>query len=265
MKKYYIQYHKAEDLGLPYREPKYDGTNDCFVNGLRFFTKKKVLENAINSICFLIVGFGKKGKMNFYLWSSINIEFVEFKEPLYWAEGSGIQFKNPILLNSFDNFMELKDFTGNFGLGFTDISKLKIANDFIKIADDYENQLSKTRDLENDWEKIKEARKLSISERAEILKKSNKKPEKTRVSVTVYKRNIYVIAETLERAKGVCEKCNNPAPFTKDKDGSEYLEVHHKVPLSENGDDTIENTIALCPNCHRHAHYGINTYNDNDR
>jgi len=38
------------------------------------------------------------------------------------------------------------------------------------------------------------------------------------------------------------------------------LEVHHKVPLAEGGDDTVENAIALCPNCHRHAHYGKTTY-----
>ncbi len=25
--------------------------------------------------------------------------------------------------------------------------------------------------------------------------------------------------------------------------------------LANNGDDTVENAIALCPNCHRKAHY----------
>jgi 5-methylcytosine-specific restriction protein A len=34
------------------------------------------------------------------------------------------------------------------------------------------------------------------------------------------------------------------------------LEVHHKKQLSEGGEDTVENAIALCPNCHREAHYG---------
>jgi len=29
------------------------------------------------------------------------------------------------------------------------------------------------------------------------------------------------------------------------------------VPLSEGGEDTLENAIALCPNCHRKMHYGI--------
>ncbi|WP_256325004.1 HNH endonuclease signature motif containing protein [Nitrosomonas sp. Nm132] len=39
-------------------------------------------------------------------------------------------------------------------------------------------------------------------------------------------------------------------------DGSPYLEVHHKIPLAFGGEDTVVNAIALCPNCHREAHYG---------
>jgi 5-methylcytosine-specific restriction endonuclease McrA len=40
------------------------------------------------------------------------------------------------------------------------------------------------------------------------------------------------------------------------QDGRPYLEVHHVVPLSEGGDDTLENAAALCPSCHRELHYG---------
>jgi 5-methylcytosine-specific restriction protein A len=32
------------------------------------------------------------------------------------------------------------------------------------------------------------------------------------------------------------------------------LECHHVVWLAEGGDDHIENTVALCPNCHRRMH-----------
>nr|WP_275041241.1 HNH endonuclease signature motif containing protein [Halomonas meridiana] len=48
----------------------------------------------------------------------------------------------------------------------------------------------------------------------------------------------------------------NLAPFNRKSDGSPYLEVHHRKPLAEGGDDTVANAIALCPNCHRAAHYG---------
>ncbi|WP_421919547.1 HNH endonuclease [Marinifilum sp.] len=109
-------------------------------------------------------------------------------------------------------------------------------------------------------EEIQKAIKLSKSKRLEKLKKSDPKPKRTLVSQSVFIRNPYVVAEVLERANGICEKCGKHAPFNKDLDNSPFLEVHHVIPLSENGDDTVKNSIGLCPNCHRHAHYGKMTY-----
>lgn len=77
------------------------------------------------------------------------------------------------------------------------------------------------------------------------------------ITTTIYKRNPNVIAYALLRANGHCERCGDAAPFFRASDGSPYLEVHHQVPLSEGGEDTIENTLALCPNCHREAHFGL--------
>jgi 5-methylcytosine-specific restriction protein A len=105
-------------------------------------------------------------------------------------------------------------------------------------------------------DEIKEAMNRSPSERKSRLKHANKKPEQFSVTTTAYKRNPDVIAEVLLRAKGICEKCLKPAPFNKRKNGEPYLEVHHKKRLADNGDDTIENALALCPNCHREAHFG---------
>ncbi|MFV5483444.1 HNH endonuclease [Acinetobacter towneri] len=33
-----------------------------------------------------------------------------------------------------------------------------------------------------------------------------------------------------------------------------YLETHHIVWLARGGEDTISNTVALCPNCHKRMH-----------
>lgn len=79
-----------------------------------------------------------------------------------------------------------------------------------------------------------------------------------RVEVTSFEfiRNPDVIAQVLTRAAGNCERCNAPAPFSRRTDGTPYLEVHHKERLADGGADTVENAIALCPNCHRYAHYG---------
>jgi len=44
------------------------------------------------------------------------------------------------------------------------------------------------------------------------------------------------------------------APFSNDSDGP-YFEVHHIHRLADGGPDQPESVIALCPNCHRRAHY----------
>ncbi|MGL4576739.1 MAG: HNH endonuclease [Burkholderiaceae bacterium] len=58
-----------------------------------------------------------------------------------------------------------------------------------------------------------------------------------------------------ERAKGFCEYCSQ-AGFTKPS-GAIYIETHHIVALCEHGEDRESNVIALCPNDHRRAHYGV--------
>ena len=63
--------------------------------------------------------------------------------------------------------------------------------------------------------------------------------------------------EILQRANNCCENqnCKNPQSFV-DKNGEIFLEIHHKIPYSECKNHTLENCIALCPNCHRMEHYG---------
>ncbi len=73
---------------------------------------------------------------------------------------------------------------------------------------------------------------------------------------TSFARDPQVVAYVERRAKGVCERCKKDAPFLRGSDGRPFLEVHHVVPLSENGQDTVDNAVALCPNCHRECHHG---------
>jgi 5-methylcytosine-specific restriction endonuclease McrA len=104
---------------------------------------------------------------------------------------------------------------------------------------------------------VDQALKDTSEARNDRLKISPKQADKIISQVTIYKRNPDVIAETLIRAAGICEKCKRPAPFKRKKNNQPYLEVHHRIPLSEDGEDTVENTIALCPNCHREMHFGV--------
>lgn len=70
---------------------------------------------------------------------------------------------------------------------------------------------------------------------------------------SIYKRNPYISEYAKIRARGICQLCGNEAPF-RDKQNKPYLESHHIIWLSKGGYDSIENIVALCPNCHKKMH-----------
>ena len=84
--------------------------------------------------------------------------------------------------------------------------------------------------------------------------KGNPAPSRDTTDASGFRRSPDVAAWTLHHADGKCTLCNDPAPF-RTKRGVPYLEVHHVRPLSEGGPDTVDNAVALCPNCHRKAHF----------
>jgi cytochrome c553 len=79
------------------------------------------------------------------------------------------------------------------------------------------------------------------------------KPEERKA---IYRRRSKAIhLYVLRRANGRCEGCKKAGPF-RTFSGSVYLEPHHIKRLADNGPDHPSKVIALCPNCHRRAHYG---------
>lgn len=103
------------------------------------------------------------------------------------------------------------------------------------------------------------AERLSVEELIKRAKTAPAQAGSKRTETTQHDRNPWVSELAQRRANGYCQLCNKPAPFTK-ANGRPYLETHHIVWLSEGGEDTLANTVALCPNCHRKMHIlGINT------
>ncbi len=114
-----------------------------------------------------------------------------------------------------------------------------------------------TNNAEPDFvEQVSAMLALSSEERRRHLPPEGHKPAVSQATIKVFRRNAAVVAEVLERAGGKCELCGDPAPFVSRHTGRPFLEVHHKVQLKDNGDDTVGNAIALCPNCHRQLHHG---------
>ncbi len=83
----------------------------------------------------------------------------------------------------------------------------------------------------------------------------NPVPKSKRVAITQFSRTASVQAWVLQQAAGLCEGCEQPAPFN-GVDGLPYLELHYVRQLAEGGPDAVSNAVALCPNCHREIHHG---------
>lgn len=68
------------------------------------------------------------------------------------------------------------------------------------------------------------------------------------------RRSSAIRVYVLKRASGRCEGCDTPAPF-RTAAGRPYLEPHHIRRLSDGGPDHPRWVVAVCPNCHRRAHF----------
>lgn len=101
--------------------------------------------------------------------------------------------------------------------------------------------------------KHKQAKKLSHQELLNRALKSNPQSNEYKTTVKQYARNEYVSEYAKRLANGICQLCNQAAPF-QDNKGMPYLETHHIAWLARGGEDTIFNTVALCPNCHKRMH-----------
>lgn len=145
--------------------------------------------------------------------------------------------------------------TGKLGQSVNYMGVNEVGNDYVNedgVAQ-YECLNELMRKLE---EQVKRARVDTRQERLNRIDSAKKFPQQVQVTITTYHRNADVVVEVLERANGICERCGATAPFIRVSDGTPYLEVHHKKRLADGGDDTVENAIAVCPNCHRELHFG---------
>jgi 5-methylcytosine-specific restriction enzyme A len=100
---------------------------------------------------------------------------------------------------------------------------------------------------------IKQLRKLTTAQLIERAMKSKAKPSRRTTRTSAYVRDTSVAECAKRLADGKCDLCEALAPF-RTKDDEAYLECHHIVWLAHGGLDVLENTVALCPNCHRKMH-----------
>ena len=114
--------------------------------------------------------------------------------------------------------------------------------------------LSEEEFLRAQEKKRAQAEGMKLSELEKAAKANSTSHPSTRVVMSeVIVRDTCVSEYAKVLAAGKCELCRQPAPFM-DSKGKPYLETHHVIWLSKSGADSIDNTVALCPNCHRKMH-----------
>lgn len=123
------------------------------------------------------------------------------------------------------------------------------AEDIAKQIGEFVTEVSrfKSREFEERTRSLSDA---ALTRRA---KAATRKARPTVSATTLFARDPYVSEYAKRRAKGMCDLCKSEAPFM-GADGNPYLECHHINWLANNGPDAIDNTVALCPNCHRKMH-----------
>lgn len=125
----------------------------------------------------------------------------------------------------------------------------------IKLINTIKEAIPDIREINSSYE-VRERKSFrrsnkEIEEKNEVYKK---KPVSIRETTSVtYERDSDIIEYAKRRANGTCELCKKRLDF-EDKKGRPFLEIHHIKWLSKGGEDTIDNTVALCPNCHRRMH-----------
>lgn len=131
----------------------------------------------------------------------------------------------------------------------------------IRPLDEHDYQLLRNEIIDKKFaEDLEDSMNLEIDDLRERINETDGTAEELTRVVKSYKRNPDVVAYALKVADGICGLCGSEAPFNR-ADGTPYLEVHHKISLSQQGLDNIGNVIALCPNCHRRAHHGNEAIN----
>jgi len=96
----------------------------------------------------------------------------------------------------------------------------------------------------------KEHPALQIRARQYVAKWYQEHKEERKEYLKEYSKG-YRAKHTKGERKGrgnVCEVCGETTPC--------LLNVHHIIPRSIGGDDTMENKITVCVNCHRMIHRG---------
>lgn len=114
-------------------------------------------------------------------------------------------------------------------------------------ATEIQNQIKTEEDIEEDL--------LNQDTSPKLAEVSEDNEPEFKERVTKFRQRNYKLVKNLKSLyKGECQLTGDEFTFRK-KDGELYSEVHHLIPLGEEGSDSYANAIVVSPLIHRMLHY----------
>lgn len=203
-----------------------------------------------------------------FVWFPI-MEQKEWKEWQNVLSDNGKEIIETYIGSSDDDFKDLSQFErytfGRYKDGYHFLGVFKTVSQQSEPIQRVHRQISEEIDLYrflaekevNNFDTLIDKEDITKLPMEELRNRAEKKPETTIFKLSkpgmVRLRNPYVSTYAKRRANGRCQLCGEEAPFTYKK-GFPFLECHHIEWLAQGGEDTLWNTVALCPNCHRKMH-----------
>lgn len=93
-----------------------------------------------------------------------------------------------------------------------------------------------------------------ISPKLQEIMNQNDRPEFIQRIIKIRQRNSRIVKELKKLYGGRCQITGEELTFRK-TNGELYCELHHLVPLGEDGSDSYANTIIVSPLIHKMLHY----------
>lgn len=138
---------------------------------------------------------------------------------------------------------------------------------------DHANNLVIGEMEEVEWNKLDQIDELDELyqeniERIEVKEKKVKVDPKGKIEQTeiggkiVYRRDPRIAILSFQEASYTCEVDKTHNTFISEANKRPYVEAHHFIPMKFQPSftsplDSLENVVALCPNCHRGIHHGV--------
>lgn len=178
------------------------------------------------------------------------VYIVKTKDSEYWA---GWFLQNQIPANWIGNIALSKMFTQE-SAGYIKFPSKTFIETSNKLWPFYFNATNIINDIPTEEDINTELELEDTSPKLQILIDNNAQPEFIDRIIRIRQRNNKLVKNLKDLYEGKCQITGEEFTFKK-KNGVFYSEVHHLIPLGENGSDTYENAIVVSPLIHRMLHY----------